>query len=170
MIRHSYYSEREVVFIARRKVWRITMIKAGAIACGLFLATVLVAAPKLEAQFPAPPSTGIEPPQPKFPARDISGEVEQMTKRYGLSGEKATIVQAILEEQARKADDVAKNDSVVPEEKAHRMLSIKDEEIARVSDALAPEQRKKYLADVRPVPPPMSPPAGRDVSTAAAKE
>jgi len=32
------------------------------------------------------------------------------------------------------------------------MLVIKDEETTRVSDALTSEQRKKYLADVRPAP------------------
>ncbi len=82
-----------------------------------------------------------------------------MTKRYGLSEHEAKIVHAILEEQARKADDVAKDTSLSLEEKVHRMLAIKDEETTRVSDALTPEQRKKYLADVRPAPLPAASPA-----------
>ena len=91
--------------------------------------------------------------------RDISAEVERMTKPYGLSEDQAKIVYAILEEQARKADDVAKDNSLSPEEKVHRMLAIKDEETTRVSDSLTPEQRKKYLKDVRPAPPPAGSPA-----------
>ena len=68
------------------------------------------------AQFSAPPQIGLEPPQ-ALPARDISAEVETMTKRYGLSEDEAKIVHAILEEQARKADDVAKDTSLSPEER-----------------------------------------------------
>jgi hypothetical protein len=76
-----------------------------------------------------------------------------MTKRYGLSDAAGKNVRSILEEQTRKAADVLKDGSLAPEEKVHRMLSIRDEEIKRVSDALPPEQKKKYLADVRPGPP-----------------
>lgn len=134
------------------------MRKAGTVASIAIFAATLAATPIVYAQFPAPPQIGLEPPQ-ALPARDISAEVEKMTKRYGLSEDKAKIVHAILEEQARKANDVAKDTSLSPEEKVHRMLAIKDEEITRVSDALTPEQRKKYLADVRPAPPPMGSPA-----------
>jgi hypothetical protein len=132
------------------------MSKAGTVACIAIFAAILVATPIVEAQFPAPPQIGLEPPQ-ALPARDISAEVETMTKRYGLCEDKAKIVHAILEEQARKADDVVKDTSLSPEERVHRMLAIKDEETTRVSDALTPEQRKKYLADVRPAPPAGSP-------------
>ena len=75
-----------------------------------------------------------------------------MTSRYGLSDDEAKNVRTILEEQTRKATDLAKDASLAPDEKLHRMLSIRDEEIKRVSDALTPEQKKKYLADVRPGP------------------
>jgi hypothetical protein len=142
-----------------QKERRITMSKAGTVAWTAILAAILVATPLVEAQLPAPPQIGLEPPQATLPARDISAEVERMTKRYGLSEDKAKIVHAILEEQARKADDVAKANSLSPEDKVHRMLAIKDEETTRVSDALTPEQRKKYLADVRPAPPPAGSPA-----------
>ena len=137
------------------------MSKAGPVAWIAVFAAILVATPIVEAQFPAPPQIGLEPPQAALPVRDISAEVERMTKRYGLSEDKAKIVHAILEEQARKGDDVAKDASLSPEEKVHRMLAIKDEETTRVSDALTPEQTKKYLADVRPAPPSAGSPAGR---------
>jgi hypothetical protein len=103
------------------------MSKAGTVTSIAIFAAILVATPIVEAQFPAPPQIGLEPPQ-ALPARDISAEVERMTKRYGLSEDKAKIVHAILEEQARKADDVAKDTSLSPEEKVYRMLAIKDEE------------------------------------------
>ena len=93
---------------------------------------------------------GLEPPLEALPARDISAEVERMTKRHGLTKDQAKIVNAILDEQARKADELAKDTSLSLEEKVHRMLAIKDEETTRVSDALPPEQRKKYLADLCP--------------------
>ena len=128
------------------------MNKAGTVASIAIFAAILVAPPIIKAQFPPPTQIGLEPPQ-ALPARDISAEVEKMTKRYGLSEDKAKIVHAILEEQVRKANDVAKDTSLSPEEKVQRMLAIKDEEITRVCDALTPEQRKKYLADIRPAPP-----------------
>ena len=81
------------------------MSKTGTVASIAIFAAILVATPIVEAQFPAPPQIGLEPPQ-ALPARDISAEVERMTKRYGLSEDKAKIVHAILEEQARKARDV----------------------------------------------------------------
>jgi hypothetical protein len=129
------------------------MSKAGTLAWIAISAAIFLGAPIVKAQFPVPPQIGLEPPQGALPARDISAEVEKMTKRYGLSEDKVKIVHAILEEQARKADDVAKDNSLSPEEKVHRMLAIKDEETTRVSDALTPEQRKKCLADLRPAAP-----------------
>jgi len=145
------------------------MIRTGRIACGVFFAALLFAT-ALEAQSSVPPPPpAIELPKPALPSRDISAEVDRMTTRYGLSAEKATVVKAILEEQTRKADEVAKNDSLAPEEKIHRMLAIKDEEITRVSDALTPEQRKKYLADVRPAPP-KGPSADAPASSSPSKE
>jgi hypothetical protein len=135
------------------------MSKAGTLARIAIFAAIFLGGPMVKAQFPVPPQIGLEPPQGALPARDISAEVERMTKRYGLSEDKAKIVHAILEEQARKADDVAKANSLSPEDKVRRMLAIKDEETTRVSDALPPEQRKKYLADVRPAPPPAGSPA-----------
>jgi hypothetical protein len=139
-----------------REERKITMIKAGTVVCAVIFGVLLFAAPKLHAQFPPPPPTGMEPPQSANPApssRDISAEVERMTNRYGLSENEAKNVRAILEEQTRKAADLVKDGSLAPEEKVHRMLSIRDEEIKRVSEALTPEQKKKYLADVRPGPP-----------------
>ncbi|WP_035353895.1 hypothetical protein [Edaphobacter aggregans] len=133
------------------------MNKAGTVAWVRHLRGHTFATPIVAAQFSVPPQIGLEPPQGALPARDISAEVERMTKRHGLSEDKAKIVHAILEEQARKADDVAKDNSLSPEEKVHRMLAIKDEETTRVSDALT--QRKKYLVDVRPAPPPAGSPA-----------
>ena len=148
------------------------MIKAGTLTCGVLFTAVLLAT-TLEAQSSTPPPLppGFELPKPALPARDISAEVDKMTKSYGLSAEKATVIKAILEEQTRKADEVAKNDSLAPDEKIHRMLAIKDEEITRVSDALTPEQRKKYLAEVRPAPP--QPPGslpGASASSSPAKQ
>lgn len=93
-----------------------------------------------------------------------------MTKRYGLSDDKAKVVHAILEEQARKADDVAKDDSLSPEQKMPKMFAIKEEEIKRVSDAMTPEQRKKYMTDVRPAPPPINSPTSGAASSTPAKE
>ena len=94
-----------------------------------------------------------------------------MTKRYGLSDDKTKVVHAIVEEQARKAEDVAKDDSLSPEQKVPKMLAIKDEEVKRVADVLTPEQRKKYLADVRPAPPqPMSSPGDAPASSSPNKE
>ena len=147
------------------------MIKVSAFTCSV-LFTMLLLATRLEAQSSIPPlPPGFELPKPALPARDISAEVDKMTKSYGLSAEKATVVKAILEEQTRKADEVAKNESLAPEEKIHRMLAIKDEEITRVSDALTPEQRKKYLADVRPAPPqPPSSPLDAPASSSPAKQ
>ena len=135
------------------------MKKPVIIGCAVLFGALLWASPKLHAQFPQPPSIGVEPPQPQFPPRDISAEVERMTKRYGLSDDKTKVVHAIVEEQARKAEDVAKDDSLSPEQKVPKMLAIKDEEVKRVADVLTPEQRKKFLADVRPAPPPMGSPA-----------
>ena len=127
------------------------MIKAGTIACTVIFGVLLFAAPKLQAQFPPPPPPPSANPAP--PSRDISAEVEKMTSRYGLSDDEAKNVRTILEEQTRKVADLVKDASLAPDEKLHRMLSIRDEEIKRVSAALTPEQKKKYLADVRPGPP-----------------
>ena len=144
------------------------MMKTGTIACGV-LFTALFVATTLEAQSSAPPSPpGFDLPKPALPSRDIQSEVDKMTKSYGLSGEKATVVKAILEEQTRKAEEVASNNSLAPEEKVHRLIGVKDEEITRVSDALTPEQKKKYMAEVRPAPPqPTGPPAQGTAAGAA---
>ena len=73
------------------------MMKTGTIACGV-LFTALFVATTLEAQSSAPPPPpGFELPKPALPSRDIQSEVDKMTKSYGLSGEKATVVKAILE-------------------------------------------------------------------------
>ena len=144
------------------------MIKTGTNACVAVLGALLLTV-TLEAQSSTPPlPPGIELPKPALPSRDIPAEVDKMTRNYGLSAEKATTVKAILEEQTRKAADVAKNDSLSPDERVHRMLAIKDEEITRISDALTPEQRKRYLADVRPAPPEMTAPAGAPNSSSPA--
>ena len=73
------------------------MRKAGTVASIAIFAATLAATPIVYAQFPAP-SQGFEPPQAALPPRDISAEVEKMTKRYGLSDDEAKIVQSILEE------------------------------------------------------------------------
>lgn len=149
------------------------MNKAVTIACAVVFGALIFATPKLEAQFPQPPSIGAEPPQfpdSALPSRDVSADVDRMTTRYGLSDDEAIIVRAILAEKARKADELAKDNSISPQEKLPRILTIKDEEIRRVSDALTPEQRKKYLADVRPAPPPMNSPEAGAASSAPAKQ
>jgi hypothetical protein len=88
------------------------MSKAGTVAWIAIFAAIFLATPIVEAQFSVPPQIGLEPPQGALSAKDISAEGERMTKRYGLSEVKVKIVHAILEEQARKADDVAKDPAV----------------------------------------------------------
>lgn len=124
------------------------MIKAEIVACGVVFAALALAIPSAHAQFPALPPL---PPAPSsLPSRDIPAEVKNMTRRYGLSDDQAKSVSGIMKEQTEKADGVVKDDSLTPEEHIHRLLSIREEEITRVSEALTPEQRKKYQADVHP--------------------
>ena len=124
------------------------MIKTVTLACGVTLAALTIATPNVHAQFPALPPLPSAPAS--LPSRDISAEVKSMTQRYGLSDDQAKSVSAILKEQAEKAGGIAKDDSLTPEEHIHRLVSIREEEITRVSEALTPEQRKKYQADVHP--------------------
>lgn len=141
------------------------MIKSGKLCCAVILAVIALVAPKLSAQFPAPPPLPSDLPAPQIPPRDIPAEVKQMTKRYGLNEEQAKKVSAILEEHAKKADEIAKDDSLSPEQKVPQLLATKDEERKEVSEVLTPEQRKKFEADVHPSAPPKAPADGESKPT-----
>jgi len=130
------------------------MIKTAKLGCGVILAALAIATPSVRAQFPAPPALPTEASAPPVPQRNISVEVTQMTKRCGLSDDQATKVRAVLEDHATKAEAIAKDESLSPEERIHQLLSVREEEIAQISDLLTPNQKKKYQADVHRSGPP----------------
>jgi len=130
------------------------MIKSETLACGVILAALAIAVPNVRAQFPPPPPLPTEASAPPIPQRDISAEITQMTNRYGLSEDQAKKVRAVLEDHTTKAEAVAKDESLSPEERINHLLSVREEEIAQISDVLTPEQKKEYQADVHPAGPP----------------
>jgi hypothetical protein len=83
-----------------------------------------------------------------------------MSKRYGLTEEQTTKIQAILEDQTKKVNAIVKDDSLSREEGLKRLMATKDEEAKLVSEVLNPEQRKQYEADLHPAGPPKQPTDG----------
>ena len=67
----------------------------------------------------------------------------QMTQRYALSSDQATKLRSILDEQARKFEQIA-NQGLLPQDAFGRLKSLEYEEVSRISAVLTPEQRKKY--------------------------
>ena len=130
------------------------MTKTGTLACGVILAAFTIATPRVRAQFPPPPPLPSDAPAPSIPQRDISTEVKQMSKRYGLTEEQEKKIRAILGDQTQKANAIVKDDSLSGEDRIKRLLAGKDDEVKLVSEDLNPEQKKKYEADVHPSGPP----------------
>jgi hypothetical protein len=135
------------------------MIKNGAIARGLLSAALALAASGISAQLPLPPPPGAGlppafpgnlPTLPQIPSRDINAEVAGMIKRYGLSEDQAKRIRAILKEQTRKLEMTLRDGSLSLNDRIGRLLAVRNEEIARVSEVLTPEQRAKYEADMHP--------------------
>jgi type IV pilus biogenesis protein CpaD/CtpE len=81
-------------------------------------------------------------------AADIEAETARMARRYGLSNEQAEKVRVILDEHAKKAEQMARQ--LTPDEAASRLKSLKDEESSWLSAVLAPEQRHQLRLDARP--------------------
>ncbi|MGZ5272210.1 MAG: hypothetical protein ACXWC6_16490 [Ramlibacter sp.] len=100
-----------------------------------------------------------QPSLPQFPGTappsaelDVGSQVTRMTQRYGLSDDQAAKVRTILAGQAKKADELGRQ-QLPPEQAIGRLKSLKDEETARVSAVLTPEQRRQYEEDARPTLP-----------------
>ena len=94
---------------------------------------------------------------PTLPTSDAPSEAAQMTERYGLSSEQAAKVKTILGERQKKVDAVARQ-QLPPDQALSRLKALKDDETARISAVLTPEQRGKYEQDTRAsVPAPPSP-------------
>ena len=134
------------------------MIKTATLAYGVMVAALTVGTSNIHAQFPPPPRLPSNLPQ--VPQRDISSEITRMTKRYALSDDQVNKVRTILENHAKKANEIAKDDTLSPEARVNHLLTVREDEIAQVSDVLTPEQREKYQADVHPSGPPEEPANG----------
>jgi hypothetical protein len=92
----------------------------------------------------------LRPPRitaPPAANRNIEALTAQMTLRYGLTSDQAANLRTILEEQARKFEQVA-NQGLLPQD-GGRLKSLEDEEISRISAILTSEQRTKYEQEVR---------------------
>jgi hypothetical protein len=72
-----------------------------------------------------------------------------MTKRYGLSDSQAAQVSAILKDETKKTAAVLQDESLLPMERLTKLKGFRDEEIARVSHVLNPEQLDKYTKDLQ---------------------
>jgi len=59
-------------------------------------------------------------------AADIEAETARIARRYGLSNEQAEKVRVILDEHAKKAEQIARQ-QLTPDEAARRLKSLKDE-------------------------------------------
>jgi len=79
-------------------------------------------------------------------AADIEAETARMA---GLSNEQAEKVRVILDEDAKKAEQIARQ-QLTPDEAASRLKSLKGEESSWLSAVLAPEQRRHLRLDARP--------------------
>jgi hypothetical protein len=82
-------------------------------------------------------------------AADIEAETARIARRYGLSNEQAEKVRVILDDHAKKAEQIARQ-QLTPDEAASRLKSLKDEESSWLSAVLAPEQRRQLRLDARP--------------------
>jgi hypothetical protein len=80
--------------------------------------------------------------------RNIEAALARMTERYSLSTDQAARVRTILEEQARKFEQVA-NQGLPPQDGLGRLKALQDEEVSRVSAVLTPEQRRMYEQEAR---------------------
>ena len=85
---------------------------------------------------------------PPAASRNIEAAMAQMTQRYALSSDQAAKVRSILEEQARKFEQVT-NQGLLPQDAFGRLKSLEDEEVWRVWAVLTPEQRKKFEQEAR---------------------
>jgi len=120
-----------------------------AIAAALACAAVGLAGHRASAQPTLPPLPGAPP---AAPAQDVGAETSRLTKLYGLSNDQPARVRTILGEQAKKADDVVRQQ--LPLDQAlGRLKSVKDEEASRVADVMTLEQRSRYENDSRPALP-----------------
>ena len=85
---------------------------------------------------------------PPAASRNIEAAMAQMSQRYALSSDQAAKVRTILEERARKFEQIA-NQGLLPQDGLGRLKSLEDEEVSRISAVITSEQRKKYEQEAR---------------------
>jgi hypothetical protein len=105
----------------------------------------------------------LSPPHITAPSaanRNFEALTTQMTQRYGLTSDQAAKVRTILEEQARRFEQVA-NQGLPPQDGFSRLKSLEDEEISRISAVLTSEQRRKYELEDRSALTAAPPPGSR---------
>ena len=119
--------------------------------CGLLFAAFAMATGSIFAQEPSFPSPEAmqAPPSPIPAQRNVDTEVSRMTQRYGLSKDQAAQLHTILTDEQQRAAAILKDASLTPPDFFARMNSLKQDETARISAMLTPEQRTKYQADVK---------------------
>jgi hypothetical protein len=92
-----------------------------------------------EPSLPAPPRIAASPAA----SRNIEAAMAQMTQRYALSSDQAAKLRTILDEQARKFEQIT-NQGLLPQDAFGRLKSLEYEEVSRISAVLTPQQRRKY--------------------------
>jgi hypothetical protein len=129
----------------------IMLIKVRKLAYGVLSAALVLTMHSTVAQTYGPPPGGMFqlPTAPSPLKRNVAAEVSQMTKKYGLSDSQAAQVSGILKEEARKTAAILQDDSLLPMERLTKLNGFRDEEIARVSHVLNPEQLEKYIKDLQ---------------------
>lgn len=92
----------------------VTVVQNATLACGVILVALAIAIPNVRTQSPPPPPLLSGVSTPSNPQRNISAEMGQMTKQYGLTEYQGKKVRAGLEDHAAKAEAFAEGESPAP--------------------------------------------------------
>ena len=134
------------------------MIKTRKLACGVLCAAFSLGTYSLSAQQPALPAGEMQPPSSaSLPQGSLDSQVSALTQRYSLSSDQATQVRAILQDEQQRAFVIVTDKSLTPPDLSRKIASLKEDQIARISAIMTPEQRTKFETDVKQVSAPPQP-------------
>jgi len=150
------------------------------VAGGLAALQTLAQAQEKKDEKPAPPPAAptVTPNPPVNPeamrARQIENQLTGMSKVYGLTDEQKPKVKSILEEQFKQMDEMRKDTALAPEDRRKKLMDIRNGSQAKIKALLTPEQVQKMesMRQRAPRPPgatPGAPPAAPANPSAPAK-
>ena len=129
------------------------------VAAGALLAPALNAQEKKDEKPAQPPAAGAQTPgQPQIRRQ----YADVVAERLGLNDEQKAKVNALLQEEQKKRQELFQDKNLKPEERLAKMRELREATTAKVKDLLNDEQKTKWeqMRGIRRQPAPPAPPTG----------